>query len=245
MPRDAPLPYPLAGADAQAAGAVTATGSSDLRHRRWRWRVSARGALTASLATSVVLIITVGWLVVQRGGDRALIEALSLQRDAAEAEAQLYRAAAESAVAAPVEDGQAFSTEMLVASAAIGRFLQDAQSSQSPASPGQLVRAFFQSDVRTSAWLAVPGNGSPSGVLARVDRPAAPGSIWVSRRSSATADPSVPARTNCLRLDIPALLRSAEALRPYGSTADSAPLRWWADVYRFVPAAFCGIVSSG
>lgn len=242
MNRNAPLPYPLAGSDPRTEAAGRAGEPSSGRQRG---RVHARAVVAASLTVSLVLLVAVGWLVAERSADQAEIESLVQQRDEAEDEAQLYRAAAESAVATPVEDQQAFSTEMVIASEAVGRFLQDAQFSPSPVSARQLVREFFQTNVRTTAWLTVPGNGPRStGVLARVDRPAEPSSIWVSRRSLATADPSVPARTNCLRLDIPALLRSAAALRPYGTPTESAPLRWWADVYRFVPAAFCGMVSS-
>lgn len=237
MPPDAPLPYPLAGADPKASEPIQGgppTGETAVRRRRW---------LILGVPALVLVVALVGWLAIQRTADRALIDDLTQQRDQADAAAQMYRSALESAIDEPIEDRQAFGPEMVIASAAVGRFI-DSQPAASAATAEQFATAFFGTEVRTTAWLTLPGRTSLVGVLARVDRPSEPGVVWVSRRSSITADPSVPARTNCLRLDVAAVVASVAAGRPYAAAADSAPLRWWADVYRFVPAAFCGAVSA-
>jgi hypothetical protein len=194
--------------------------------------------------TVLGLLAAVVWLVVQRSADQARIESLTQDVDQATIAAELYRSALAAVDLAGVSDSQARSIEMVVASDAIARFLEAYDPGGDPPSGGGFVRAFFDRDVKTAAWQGIPGSALPDRVLARVDRAAAPKVIWVSRRSEATADPSVPARTNCLRLDVSKLLRSATSDRAFDSPDDAPALAWWLDTYAFVPDAFCGVTSA-
>lgn len=240
MARHTPPPYPLAGSETRTEEARRADGGEG-------WQSHSRlPAVVGLVATSTVLALlaAVGWLVVQRDADQARIESLTRDLDRATIAAELYRSALAAVDLAGVSDSQARSTEMVAASEAIARFLAAYDPGGDPPSGSGFVRAFFDRDVMTTAWQAIPGSASPDRVLGRVDRAAAPSVIWVSRRSEATADPSVPARTDCLRLDVAAVLRSAAADRSFESPNDAPALAWWLDAYSFVPDAFCGVTSA-
>ncbi len=242
MARRPLLPYPLAGSDARPEG-PSREQPAESADRRTRMPL-----LIAVLAavTVVALLAAVAWLTVRHSADRAAIERLTQERDQAAISAELYRSALESANVAEDDYRRAHSIEMVVASSAVARFLQQYQDSGTPPGAGEFVRAFFgwDWDVRSTAWLPIRGQSSPGRVLARVDRAASPEVVWVSRRSSATADPSVPARTNCLRLDVSALATSAAAGRAFDSQDRTPALLRWQDTYTFVPDAFCGVISA-
>jgi hypothetical protein len=240
MARRAPPPYPLAGPETRTDERLRADGRDGAPSSSRRPAVI---GLVAAV-TAVGLLAAVGWLIAQRSADQARIEALTQERDQATIAAELYRSALESAGLAHLGDGQARSTEMVAASAAIARFLEAYDPSGDPPSNSGFARSFFDREVRTTVWQAIPGQAWPGRVLARVDRAADPSAIWVSRRLESTADPSVPARTNCLRLDVSALLRSVVSGRSFASPNDAPALAWWQDAYSFVPDAFCGITSA-
>jgi hypothetical protein len=240
MTRRPPLPYPLAGSDARAEEPPRAAAQGGGRSST---RLPVLAGLIAG-ATILALLAAVGWLFVQRSADQARIEALTQQRDQAAVEAEVYRSAMEAADISDIDYRRARSIEMAVASSVIARLLATHDRGGDPLSNRDLVEDFFAREIKTTAWQAIPGQARPGRVLARVDRAASPEVIWISRRSSATADPSVPARTNCLRLEVPALVRSVVAGRSFDSPNSTPALARWYDAFSFVPASFCGGVSA-
>ncbi len=235
MPSDAPLPYPLAGVDSGQSGQPGPEPDRRRPGRSW----SDRPIAPMTAAALILALAGVIWMALQWRADQQRIRDLAQQLDQSRTEAERARQALGSPFPDLPEPRQSASAEMVVASVAVGRFLQiDPETDD--AEPQGFVQAFFGIGVRTTAWLALPGRTSAGGVLARVDRPEDPRLIWVSRRSPSTADPSVPSRANCLQLDVAALLRAAEANRTFSEGADTAPLRKWADTYRFVPPEMCG-----
>lgn len=222
------LPYPLAGAD---SGPGQPNEPPVERSRSW-----ARGlalGLVVSLGASSL------WLLGLWQSERQRGQSLQAELAALRVTAEQAQDAARSAVGAPLTERQAFGSEMTVASVAVGRYL-DQLGNGDAADSQALVLAFFGFEKRTTAWSRVEGRYGASGVLAALDNPDDPRLIWVSRRSAETIDPLAPAKRGCMQLDVARVVASAAANRPWGSGADTAPLRWWSDVYAFVPPEECG-----
>jgi hypothetical protein len=228
------LPYPLAGADSQPG--QTSTDASDAAAGRF----AARWVRPVAAVVVLVLLGLSLWLAGQWRAERQRSAALQEELAQARASAEQAQAAARDAVSNPLTVDQAFSAEMTVASIAVGRFLQEVERTPSSATPRVFVAAFFGVGSGSTAWTRLEGRYGTSGVLASIDDPDNPGLVWVSRRSSETTDPLVPSRRFCLQLDVARILQSAGSGRQWGAGADTAPLRWWSDVYAFVPAEQCG-----
>jgi hypothetical protein len=103
----------------------------------------------------------------------------------------------------------------------------------------QFVTSFFSTPMESRNWTAIQRGADVTTVLASLDDPAAPTTIWVSRRSLSTVDQGIPARTDCIALDVAAVADSVVRKRGLGPAGPGAPLRWWTDVVRFVPPEEC------
>lgn len=208
------LPYPLAGADTRQV--EHGAGQPD----------RAKRSQAPYIVAIVCLIAALLWTTGQWQRERAAADALRRQADSGD----------QPAVDEPVTVAKALSPEMVVASAAVERYLQAAAADPAAADAQTLSTAFFGVQMRTTAWTPLPG--SAASALARLDDPQRPSTIWVSRRSAQTIDPSWPSKRNCLQLDVAGIVAAAAADRPWGG--DGAPLRRWSEVYRFVPPEQCG-----
>lgn len=244
MPPDDLLPYPLAGADSrQPAGrddrepaARDSKESARAVSRRWLRPVVV--ALVASLLAGLL------WTAGQWRREMAVNDALRADLAAAQSAQQQAESAAQDAISDPLTVGQVSSAEMYVASAGVDRFIESVATRPAGADARVFTRAFFGVEIRTRGWIALPSSASSSastGVLAKLDDPQLPTTVWVSRKSAQTLDPAAPSRENCLRLDIDRIVESVRSARQWGRAADTAPLRWWSDVYDFVPALDCGV----
>lgn len=227
------LPYPLAGADSQPGQTSTDASAA-------AGRFAARWVRPVAAVVVIVLLLLSLWVAGQWRAERQRSAALQEELAALRASAEQTQAAARDAVSDPLTVDQAFSAEMTVASVAVGRFLEEVKRTPSSATPRVFASAFFGMGSGSTAWTRLEGRYGASGVLAIADDPADPSLVWISRRSSETTDPSVPSRRFCLQLDVARILQSARSDRQWGAGADTAPLRWWSDVYAFVPAERCG-----
>jgi len=246
MPSDDLLPYPLAGADPGSDRDAPPPAAPDPDPPGLPWLPVALVGLILIAGLAIALLS----LWDTHRADRALIEDLSARLAAAEEAVAQPAGGASGELLSDEVDEAVFGAEMLAASEAVDRFRAQASGAEAEASAELLVRAFFGRTVNTVGWNRLTDQSWPRVVLARIDDPQAPSTIWVSRRSNTTADPSVPAKTHCLALDVESVVASVASNRervwsvpsdePWPASSSSAPLRWWPDVYGFVPADRCG-----
>lgn len=244
MPSDNLLPYPLAGADSRQSASGAGPGSADAdergpaRARRRGWQAPAVATLIAALLAGLL------WTAGQWRAERATNDALRTDLAAEQSARQQAESAAQDAISDPLTVGQVSSAEMYVASAGVDRFIESVSAQPAGADARVFTRAFFGIEIRTRGWIALPSSTSSTGttgVLGKLDDPQQPTTVWVTRKSAQTLDPAAPSRDNCLRLDIDRIVESVRSARQWGRAADTAPLRWWSDVYDFVPAMDCGV----
>lgn len=227
-----PPPYPIDDdrADRLEPGPEPQPTAGSPRRRR----ALATGAAVLGLALAAVA--GVSWWQARD----ALESEAAAQRELAAVERD--REAAEAALAAALlqpgmEPGALDSQPMVVIGVAVQRLRQSA-----PPSVAQLYDAVFGAQLRTTSWTRLDPVDPGRTVLARVDDAAEPSTLWVTPRDRSTADPGAPKRDPCLQVDIERLLASVAGDRPGPVDLPGGPLRWWPDVYRFVPAEQCGTV---
>lgn len=188
-------------------------------------------ALTAVAGLLGLRLVAQGRVVTDQ---EALLEELA---DELLAKDQALRAAA----GEPMSRLRANSPEVVAAAAGVQRFATTGPAvGIDPASATeQFVTNFFATPMESTNWTFIQRGEDVTTVLARLDDPAAPSTIWVSRRSLRTVDQGVPARTDCIALDVAAVVDSVVRKRAPGPAQPGAPLRWWTDVVRFVPPEEC------
>lgn len=189
--------------------------------------------MAAVLGLALAAVAAVSWWQARDARESAA----TTQRELAAVERD--RDAAESALAAalsqPGMDPGALDSQPMVV---MGVVVQRLQESVAPG-VADLYEAAFGAQLRTTSWSRLDPVDPERTVLAKVDDAAEPSTLWVTLRDRSTADPGVPKRDPCLQIDVARLLASVAADRPGPADTPGGPLRWWPDVYRFVPEAEC------
>lgn len=236
-------PYPL------APGEPVGPGSTDVRDDPPEPSAPTR-TVPRRLVVALVLVLVAALLAVAGAAallglrlvarERAVTDLESLldeQADELLAKDQALRAAA----GEPMSRLRANSPEVVAAAAGVQRFAATGPSVDIDRSSAtdQFVTSFFATEMESTNWTFIQRGDDVATVLARLDDPAAPTTVWVSRRSLRTVDQSIPARTDCIALDVAAVVDSVVRKRAPGPAQPGAPLRWWTDVVQFVPPEQC------